>query len=95
MERQAARSVPLPPAKKGRRTMAESIGYRLRLLHITGLPVYAMEGRTFDLRIGVTMFDQATGQFYGNTCYSAPISFENKSSGRCGLTYCSSFLVEN
>jgi hypothetical protein len=42
--------------------------YRLRVLRVNDLPVHATpDGRSFEFQLGVTLFDEALGTFYGNT----------------------------
>jgi len=43
-------------------------GYRLRILRVTDLPNHTtFDGRTFEFQLGVSLFDEASGTFYGNT----------------------------
>lgn len=80
--RQAARFVP-PPAPcptGGRRLLTQSVGYRLRLLGITGLrqPLLASVGAAggnaaaCEMQLGVTLYDETTGRFYSTTVFSPP-----------------------
>jgi hypothetical protein len=43
-------------------------GYRLRIMRVSDLPVHTTyDGRTFEFQLGVTLYDEAYGTFYGNT----------------------------
>lgn len=43
-------------------------GYRLRILRVNDLPVHTTyDGRTFEFQLGVSLYDEAYGVFYGNT----------------------------
>jgi len=43
-------------------------GYRLRILRATDLPMHTtFDGRTFEFQLGVSLYDEAYGTFYGNT----------------------------
>lgn len=45
-------------------------GYRLRILRVNDLPIHTtFDGRTFEFQLGVSLYDEAYGTFYGNTCY--------------------------
>lgn len=52
-------------------------GYRLRVLRVSDLPLHTtLDGRTFEFQLGVTLYDEAYGTFYGNTCYSLTDGFD-------------------
>lgn len=43
-------------------------GYRLRILRVNDLPMHTTyDGRTFEFQLGVSLYDEAYGTFYGNT----------------------------
>ncbi|KAK9823703.1 hypothetical protein WJX72_004791 [[Myrmecia] bisecta] len=91
-ERQADRFAPLSVPISQRRMLAESQGHRVRLLALSGVPMYQAEGRTFEFRVGVTLFDKGSGQFFGNTCISTPVPFDKRKAGsrqgvRCNLSF--------
>jgi hypothetical protein len=45
-------------------------GYRLRVLRVNDLPLHTtFDGRTFEFQLGVSLYDEAYGTFYGNTVY--------------------------
>ena len=45
-------------------------GYRLRILRVNDLPLHTtFDGRTFEFQLGVSLYDEAYGTFYGNTVY--------------------------
>ena len=45
-------------------------GYRLRILRVSDLPLHTTyDGRTFEFQLGVSMYDEAYGTFYGNTVH--------------------------
>lgn len=68
--RQRKRHVPIPP-DPNRRVLPASQGYRLRVLRVSDLPVHTtFDGRTFEFMLGVSLYDEAYGTFYGNTVYS-------------------------
>lgn len=75
--RQGARYTPL--LNRGLHEMLpHTMGYRLRLaaLHkLTFGPLAAeakARGNSLEMRLGVSLYDEATGCFYGNTCNSLP-----------------------
>jgi hypothetical protein len=69
-ERQAQRYVPAPP-DPARVVLQESACHRLRVLHVDNLPPPQLNsGVHYGLQLGVTMFDQHAGQFYGSTFWS-------------------------
>lgn len=75
--RQHARYVPIKdPANH--HMLPAAVGYRLRVAGMVGIqlgPVaetVAQRGGGLELRIGVSMYDEVTGTFYGNTCSSLP-----------------------
>ena len=46
------------------------LGYRLRVLRVNDLPLHTtFDGRTFEFQLGVSLYDEAYGTFYGNTVY--------------------------
>lgn len=50
-------------------------GYRLRILRVNDLPVTTTyDGRSFEFQLGVSLYDEAYGTFYGNTV-GLPIEF--------------------
>lgn len=69
-ERQAQRYVPAPP-NPARAVLQESACHRLRVLHVDNLPPPQLSsGVEYGLQLGVTLFDQDVGQYYGSTCWS-------------------------
>jgi nephrocystin-4 len=40
------------------------------VLHIDNVPAPQHSGMLYGLQLGVNLYDEALGQFYGNTCYS-------------------------
>eukprot|EP00878_Enallax_costatus_P044973 GHUV01053787.1.p1 GENE.GHUV01053787.1~~GHUV01053787.1.p1 ORF type:complete len:157 (+),score=39.87 GHUV01053787.1:105-575(+) len=69
--RQAKRYVPAP-ARASRRAVPESACYRIRIQSVSNLPPInqACYDATYELQLGVSLYDEALGAFYGNTCYS-------------------------
>lgn len=68
--RQAQRYVP-PPASPSLHLSSESTCYRLRILSVSGLPLLSPVTGTFcEVQLGVSLYHEALGTFYGNTCYS-------------------------
>lgn len=48
-------------------------GYRLRVLRVTDLPMGpTAEGHSLEVQLGVSLYDEAYGAFYGTTVYSQP-----------------------
>lgn len=39
--------------------------------------------RCFDVRLGVSLWDRATGCFFGNTAHSTPVSYDMRRSKGC------------
>lgn len=73
--RQAARSAPHPAPD----TLAgggASTGYRLSLLFLESLPLFQAQDRSFDVRLGVTLYDEAAGCFFGPTAHSAAVQYD-------------------
>lgn len=69
-ERQAQRYVPALP-NPARAALQESACHRLRVLHVDNLPPPQLSsGVQYGLQLGVTLFDQDVGQYYGSTCWS-------------------------
>jgi hypothetical protein len=67
---QVQRHVPAPPSAN-RRILPQSVCYRLRVLRVDNVPApQHTSGIQYGLQLGVTLYDEALGQFYGNTCYS-------------------------
>jgi nephrocystin-4 len=50
--------------------MVGAAGYRLRIQQVVDLPMKQVQDRTFEFQLAVTLYDEALGVFYGNTCYS-------------------------
>jgi nephrocystin-4 len=55
--------------------LAESACYRLRIHSISNLSQLlarrnADSDSNFELQLGISLFDEAAGAFYGSTCYS-------------------------
>jgi nephrocystin-4 len=78
-ERQAKRYVRPPPSSSSqRRLLPEPTCYRLRIGSISNLPQLlartnggsSSSSSNFELRLGVSLYDEAAGACYGNTCYS-------------------------
>lgn len=43
-------------------------GYRLRILRANDLPLHTTsDGLTFEFQLGISLYDEAYGAFYGNT----------------------------
>lgn len=55
-------------------------GYRLVLSHLECLPLFQANDRNFDVRLGVTLFDDVAGCFFGPTAHSGTVSFDIKKS---------------
>ncbi len=50
--------------------MTHFTGYRLRVLRVNDLPLHTtFDGRTFEFQLGISLYDEAYGTFYGNTVY--------------------------
>jgi nephrocystin-4 len=76
-ERQAKRYMRPPPSSSNQqRLLPEPTCYRLRISSISNLPQLlartngGSSSSNFELRLGVSLYDEAAGAFYGNTCYS-------------------------
>lgn len=75
--RQRGRYTPLP-YRGIHDLLPTAMGYRLRLSEIVGLQMgqvaeaMAKRGSQIELRVSVSLFDEATGSFFGNTCSSLP-----------------------
>lgn len=53
------------------------VGYRLRILKVSDMPINTtFDGRTFEFQLGVSLYDEAYGTFYGNTCYSLSDTYD-------------------
>jgi hypothetical protein len=44
--------------------------YRIRVMRVQSMPFKAPSGSTFEYQLGLSLYDEAVGSFYGNTCYS-------------------------
>ncbi|GLC73822.1 hypothetical protein PLESTF_001424700 [Pleodorina starrii] len=74
--RQKQRYAPIPP-DANRRALLETQGYRLRILKVSDMPINTtFDGRTFEFQLGVSLYDEAYGTFYGNTCYSMSDTYD-------------------
>ncbi|GIL84279.1 hypothetical protein Vretimale_15928 [Volvox reticuliferus] len=74
--RQKHRYAPIPP-DANRRALPETQGYRLRILKVSDMPINTtFDGRTFEFQLGVSLYDEAYGTFYGNTCYSMADTYD-------------------
>ncbi|GFR44041.1 hypothetical protein Agub_g5201 [Astrephomene gubernaculifera] len=74
--RQKQRYVPIVPDAH-RRILPETQGYRLRILKVADMPINTtFDGRTFEFQLSVSLYDEAYGTFYGNTCYSMPDTYD-------------------
>lgn len=78
--RQQRRHVPIPP-DPSRRVLPRTAGYRLRIATLNNVPMAALPvppaaaaggAINFDLKLSVSLYDEALGTFYGCTCYSLP-----------------------
>lgn len=75
--RQAARYVRAPPSA-GRRRLPQPVCYRLRILGVSGVPQpqcgsssQGAASQCYELQLGVSLFDESLGVFYGSTVLSA------------------------
>lgn len=52
--------------------LPESTCYRLRVQNVSNLPPLSQvtAGVSYELQLGVSLYDESLGVFYGNTCYS-------------------------
>ncbi|KXZ51260.1 hypothetical protein GPECTOR_13g747 [Gonium pectorale] len=74
--RQKQRYVPIVP-DANRRALLETQGYRLRILKVSDVPINTtFDGRTFEFQLSVSLYDEAYGTFYGNTCYSMSDTYD-------------------
>lgn len=89
--RQLDRYLPAP-ADARRHCLPHSRSYRLRVMHISGLPRGAHEGRAFEL--GVSLYDETLGTFYGCTTYSLPDISERSTTPPEGMPAASSTTGE-
>lgn len=70
IKKQCERYVPAP-FNPTRRTLPETQGYRLRILRVSELPNQALlSGSTYEFQLGISLYDENLGAFYGSTCYS-------------------------
>lgn len=77
--RQAARAAPHPcPASLLHGGAPQ--GCRLTLSFLEAWPLFQAEDRDFGIRLGVTLFDEAAGCFFGPTAHSAVAEYEMKRS---------------
>lgn len=55
--------------------LADSMCYCLRIQQLSNLPIMSTVryGSSFELQLRITLFDEMTGVFYGNTCHSDSI----------------------
>ena len=92
--KQKQRYVPIPP-DANRRVLPETQGYRLRVLKISDLPLHTtFDGRTFEFQLGVSLYDEAYGTFYGNTVYSMSDAYDrNRAAQRNAIDLDFSFDV--
>jgi hypothetical protein len=77
--RQAARSAP-HPAPDSLQGSGASAGYRLSLLFLESLPLFQAQDRNFDVRLGVTLYDEAAGCFFGPTAHGAAVQYDMRRS---------------
>lgn len=54
--------------------------YRLRLSHLDSLPLFQAAEHNFDIRVGLTLFDEATGCFFGNTLRGEVVQYDMRKS---------------
>jgi hypothetical protein len=70
--KQLQRYVPAPTGP-ALHLLSESTCYRLRVMAVSGLPLLSPPSETFcQVQLGVSLYNEALGTFYGNTCYSQP-----------------------
>jgi hypothetical protein len=75
------------PAPESLVSSTASTPLKLRLAHLEGLPLFQGEDSNFEIRVGVTLFDDgpaaAGGCFFGNTLYSPPVAYDMRKSRGC------------
>ncbi len=54
--------------------------YRLTLCNLECLPLFQADDRNFDVRLGVMLYDERTGCFFGNTARSTAVSYDMRKS---------------
>lgn len=65
------RHIPLAPiTAAGLHLLPETAGYRLAIHAIEGLPTHALTPETLQLRVSVSLYNQSSGHFIGNTVHS-------------------------
>ena len=77
--RQAARAAP-HPAPASLQQHSAAAGYRLTLSFLESMPLFQADDRTFDVRVGVNLFDEAAGCFFGPTAHSAAVEYDMRRS---------------
>lgn len=55
-------------------------GFRLSLSHLESLPLFLGRDHPFDVRLCVTLFDDAAGCFFGPTARGAPVPYDMRRS---------------
>ncbi|KAL4443404.1 hypothetical protein ABPG75_011141 [Micractinium tetrahymenae] len=85
--RQEGRVAPHPCGRPGGDAAAgPAAGFRLALSHLESLPLFQGRDRPFDVRLGVTLFDDDAGCFFGPTARSAAVPYDmRRSKGKRGF----------
>eukprot|EP00887_Chlorella_sp_A99_P001170 scaffold14.g1170.t1 len=83
---QAARHAPHPHPDGPAPGAVRPACYRVRLCHLDGLPLFQAAAANFELWVGLTLFDEAAGCFFGRTLRGLAVQYEmTKSRGKHGF----------